>query len=407
MINKKRTSTESYPNNYQIIYADELLALIKVTSRAAFDYFSKNDDWYEDVTNYNEPEQPLESTPDIFIANTEEGDIFVCDFHNKRYLLNNEPFSFYQWLKSYPQIISCLVDVGIKHHVLALEIHQEGSISDNAYKDVIEEPCIFYESERLSTCPQARKAILTIAPHLIVHLLDNITDNVTDDEKLLVVQLDGETLCYFEETASKQQREMALKQAPHIIHRLLSRTHLELIKALTSHSSEAEFVKLANKQQRLSLIEEYPEVIEILYSTSTKKERKKAISEDGTVVRYFTLVSKEERQQALKQDAHAILHLSDVTKLERLTAIAKNPFVIGDLLYVTFEELSLAFQSTSDDGYQLTVLPFKKATGVASSAIYEEIINQQSFINSITSENMPKRVFYEEQEQECRLIFQY
>ncbi|MEI6895453.1 MAG: hypothetical protein V5789_12700 [Colwellia sp.] len=403
MINKKRTSTESFPSDYHIVYADELLALIKVTSRAAFDYFSKNDGWYEDVTNYNEPEQPLESTPDIFIANTEDGDVFVCDFHNKRYLLNNEPFSFYKWLQSYPQMISCLIDVGLKHHVLALELHNEGSISDKAYEDAVEEPCVFYESERLSTCPQARKAILTLAPDFITYILDSATDN----EKSLVVQIDGETLCYFEETASKQQREMALKQAPHIIHRLLSRTHLEVIRALTSHNSEAEFVKLANKQQRLSLIEEYPEVIEILYSTSTKKERSSAINEDGTVIRFFEAVSQEERTQALKQTSHAILYLNDVTKQERLIAIAQNPFIIGNLSDITFDEITLAFHSTCEDGYALKEIPFKKRINTMNSLDDEPVISQQHFINAITPERMPKRVFYNGNDEDYALIFQF
>ena len=205
MINKKIISTGFYPNDNQIIYTDEILSLIKVTSSAAFDYFSKNDDWYQEVSNYEQPKNALDNTPDIFIANTDEGDVFVCDFHNKFYLLNGEPYSFYQWLKLYPQLITCLIGVGIKHHVLALEIHHEGLISDKAYEDAIEEPDIFYESERLLTCPQARKAILTLAPHLIVHLLRNITDVATEDEKLLVVQIDGEALCHFEEAASKQQ----------------------------------------------------------------------------------------------------------------------------------------------------------------------------------------------------------
>jgi hypothetical protein len=404
MINKKTISTQYYPNDYQIVYADEYLSLIKVGSIPAFNFFSKNDDWFEEVTNYN---IPVRSTYDIFIANTEEGDVFVFNFPNKHYLLNGKSYSLYQWLKLYPQLIDSLIDVGLKHHVLALEIHQEGLISDKAYEDAIEESVIFYESERLLTCPQARKAILTLAPHLIVHLLRNITEVATEDEKLLVVQIDGETLCYFEETATKQQRKIALKEAPHIIHRLENRTHLEVIKALTNYSTESDFILHSSQQERLRLIEEYPEIIEILYPTSTKQERAKALNEDGTVIRFFTSVSKKERRKTLKQDAHAILYLSDVTEQERLTAIAQNPFIIGKISDVTFDELSLAFQSTCEDGYQLTVLPFKKVAGMASSPDYEEITNQQSFINSITSESMPKRVFYDEGEDDFCLVFQY
>jgi hypothetical protein len=53
------------------------------------------------------------------------------------------------------------------------------------------------------------------------------------------------------------------------------------------------------------------------------------------------------------------------------------------------------------------VLPFKKVAGMASSPDYEEITNQQRFINSITPESMPKRVFYDEGEDDCCLFFQY
>lgn len=400
MINRKITSTESYPTDYQIVYADESISLIKIGSIPAFNFFSTNDDWFEEVSNYN---IPVRSSYDIYVANTENGDVIVCNFPSKRYFLNNEPCSFYQWLKLYPQLIDSLIDVGFKHQILALEIHREGAISKQAYNDVIEEPCIFYESERLSTCLQARKAILTLAPHLIVHILDD----ATDDEKLLVVQINGETLCYFEEAASKQQREVALKQAPYIIHRLLNRTHLEVIKALTNYSTESDFILHSSQQERLRLIEEYPEIIEIIYPTSTKQERATALSEDGTVIRYFTSVSEKEREQALQQDAHAILYLSDVTEQERMTAIAQNPFIIGKISDVTFDELSLAFQSTCEDGYQLTALPFKKVIGAPSSASHEEIENQQGFINSITSESVPKRVFYDEGEDDCCLVFQY
>ncbi|MFT5298076.1 MAG: hypothetical protein ACI9YH_004123, partial [Colwellia sp.] len=185
------------------------------------------------------------------------------------------------------------------------------------------------------------------------------------------------------------------------------RTHLEVIKALTNYSTESDFILHSSQQERLRLIEEYPEIIEILYPTSTKQERAKVLSADATVIRYFTFVSYEERKQALQEDAHAILYLNDVTKQERLTAIAQNPFIIGKLSDITFEELSLAFKSTCEDGYQLTVLLFKKVIGAASSANHEEIENQQGFINSITSENMPKRIFYDEGEDDCCLVFKY
>jgi hypothetical protein len=58
----------------------------------------------------------------------------------------------------------------------------------------------------------------------------------------------------------------------------------------------------------------------------------------------------------------AIALFPDATSEERLSVIKKHPFVICDLETITFKELTLAFNSTSEDEVKLTVVPFKQIT---------------------------------------------
>jgi len=121
--------------------------------------------------------------------------------------------------------------------------------------------------------------------------------------------------------------------------------------------------------------------------------RKAIIALDAMLVRYLLeTITPEERALALTYEPMVITFYPDATPEERLSAIQQNPFIICDIEAVNFNELSLAFNSINENGERLTALPFKKVT---KDGQLLAIRNKESFIRSISNENMPDSIYYD------------
>jgi len=136
---------------------------------------------------------------------------------------------------------------------------------------------------------------------------------------------------------------------------------------------------------------------ELLYESDglmrCTKARKAAIKLDGMLVRYLLdTITSDERALALSCEPMAITLFPDATSKERLSVIQKNPFVVCDINAVNFKELTLAFNTTSEDGGKLTSLPFKIIT---KDEQLLSIKDKETFIKSISAENMPNSIIFD------------
>jgi hypothetical protein len=86
----------------------------------------------------------------------------ILNFKEKVYTQSDEFISFYQWLKNYYQLLQNLMPIGVKYNILALTIHSELPIADKCYEDILDEDELFYESDELMRCINARKAAITL-----------------------------------------------------------------------------------------------------------------------------------------------------------------------------------------------------------------------------------------------------
>ena len=121
--------------------------------------------------------------------------------------------------------------------------------------------------------------------------------------------------------------------------------------------------------------------------------RQAALTLDGMLVRYLLDdLTLDERALALSSDPMAIALFPDATSEERLSVIQKHPFVICDLEAITFKELTLAFNTISEDGVKLTVVPFNQIT---KDNQLLSIKDKATFIKSISANNMPDSITFD------------
>jgi hypothetical protein len=121
--------------------------------------------------------------------------------------------------------------------------------------------------------------------------------------------------------------------------------------------------------------------------------RQAALTLDGMLVRYLLDdLTLGERALALACDPMAIALFPDATTEERLSVIQKHPFVVCDLDTVNFKELTLAFNTTNEDGAKLTAVVFKQ---ISKDGQLLPIKDKESFIKSISNENMPDSITFD------------
>ncbi|MEH6595714.1 MAG: hypothetical protein V7736_09235 [Colwellia polaris] len=121
--------------------------------------------------------------------------------------------------------------------------------------------------------------------------------------------------------------------------------------------------------------------------------RQAALKLDGMLVRYlFDDLTLDERALAVDCDPMAIALFHDATSEERLSAIQKHPFIICDLEAITFKELTLAFNTISEDGVKLTLVPFKQTT---KNNQLLSIKDKAAFIKRISANNMPDSITFD------------
>jgi len=121
--------------------------------------------------------------------------------------------------------------------------------------------------------------------------------------------------------------------------------------------------------------------------------RQAALTLDGMLVRYLLDdLTLEERALALACDPMAIALFPDATSEERISVIQKHPFIVCDLDTVNFKELTLAFNTTNEDGSKLTSVAFKQIT---KDGQLLPIKDKESFIKSISNVNMPDSITFD------------
>jgi hypothetical protein len=174
--------------DYEIYFIDECITLVKILSEAAWKSISKYTESQSIVTWDNNPLEDNDHA--IFMASTTDGQVTILNFKDKSYTQSGKPISFYQWLKSYYQILPALISTGEKHNVLTLTIHSELPITEECYEDILEEDELFYESDRLMHCPLARQAALF--------------PDATSEERLSVIQKHPFVICDLEDITFKE-----------------------------------------------------------------------------------------------------------------------------------------------------------------------------------------------------------